>query len=363
MKTGFADLPLHPGKCPPWLFGRMRKLAGAVSELVIHEYGQEEYLRRLADPFFFQSFGCLVGFDWHSSGLTTTLCGALKESVALETHGVAVLGGKGKASRKTPQEIMEAAEQLSFSTAKTEELIYASRMAAKVDNSLVQDDYNLYHHTFILSEKGGWAVLQQGMNDFNGYARRYHWLSESVSSFIIEPHVAVCCDRTGMVINMVARESDGARGASIDLVRDNPRRLRKYFEDPRQLTLFDDGSGFRMTRRHGINLGLRQYARLMDLYEFQPRGYEEIVAFPGVGPKTIRSLALLSELVYGEPPSWRDPAKYSFAHGGKDGFPYPVDKPIYDKTIGILEDAVRNAKLEGREKLDAIRRLRSYAGA
>lgn len=368
MRTGRADLPLHPGRCPPWLFERMRKLAGIVSELVIHEYSTDGYLRRLSDPYFFQAFSCLVGFDWHSSGSTTTLCGALKESVNIEKHGIAVLGGKGKTSKKTPEEIERTAHVLSFSTQKTDELIYSSKMSAKVDSALVQDSYQLYHHSFFLSEKGEWAVVQQGLNEANGYARRYHWLSDKIQSFVVEPQTAICCDQNSRdVLNMVAKEGEGSRKASVDITKEDPERLKKYLSYGPQTTLLQfDGAqhaaeNFTMAQRHSIDH--RDYKKFMDLHEFQPHSYEEIVAFPGIGPKTIRSLALLGELVYGEAPSWRDPVKYSFSHGGKDGFPYPVDKPTYDKTIQLLEDALKNAELGDEEKLKALTRLKRYASS
>jgi hypothetical protein len=353
MRTGVADLPLHHGKCPPWLFGRMKSLGRAVSEIIICEYGKDEFLRRLSDPFFFQSFICVSGMDWHSSGGTTILTGALKEA-KLEDFGIAVLGGKGKASRKTPEEVEKLSEIFPLSTKELEKLKYASRMSAKVDNNLIQDGYTLYHHSFIVSEDGKWAVIQQGLSDVKQYARRYHWLSENVKSFVVEPHVAICCDITGKALNMVAKESEEARKCSVDLVKDNPVHLKKYFAPGRTTNIFKFLS---MPPHHSIDL--KSYKTLMLAYETQPRNYEELIAIKGIGAKTVRALALLSQLIFGVEASWKDPVKFSFAHGGKDGYPYPVHKPTYDKSIEILETAIRQTKLNDRTKLDAIKRLGS----
>ena len=342
-RTGISDLPLHGGKCPPWLFQRMKKLAGLITEVIVYEYGTDEFLRRISNPYFFQSFGCVLGFDWHSSGLTTTTLGALKESLDPEKHGVVVLGGKGSTSRKTPEEIERVSETFPLSESKIEYLQYASRMVAKVDSAGVQDGYQLYHHSFILSENGDFAVIQQGMNYETKYARRYHWLSEEIGSFVNEPHLAICCDHRGKTLNMVAKESEESRRASVDLVKDGLEEVKKYLI---------------MGRCHWIDK--RIYSKLLDLREFQPRNYEEILAFRGVGPKTIRALALTSKLIYGAEPSWKDPAKFSFARGGKDGTPYPIDRKAYDEGNEILREAIENAKLGKKEKLQAIRRLENF---
>lgn len=369
-RTGFANLPLHAGRCPPWLFGRMRKLAGVVSEAIILEHGRRGLLRRIADPYFFQALGCVLGFDWHSSGLTTTVCGALKEALDPEEHGVAVCGGKGRASRTAPREIIKASGVFSLSTRKTEALVYASRMAAKVDNACVQDGYQLYHHAFFVTEKGEWAVVQQGMHENQGYARRYHWLSSNVESFVEEPHEGICSDALGgRVLNMVARESGEARRASVDLARENPLRLRKYLEPGRQLSLEECVSTsveeLSLPRRHALlalDVGWETLRALQKAYELQPESYEELVALRGIGVRSVRALALLSELIYGSRASWKDPAKYSFAHGGKDGYPYPVDKAAYDSSIETLRNALEEAKLERKEKYQAIKRLKDFLG-
>ena len=342
LKTGIADLPLHYGSCPKWLFSRMKKLGRAVSEIVINEFGKDEFLRRISDPFWFQAFACVLGFDWHSSGVTTTVTGALKEGLGNDL-GLAVLGGKGKASRKTPEEIEKLENVFSLSSSKIESLKYASRLAAKIDNNCIQAGFTLYHHSFFVSDDGKWVVIQQGMNPEIHYARRYHWLSEKVKSFVVEPHLAICCDYKGKALNMVAEESEDSRKASVDLLKENPNNLKKYL-------LLD--------KKHEIDL--KNYKPLMNAYEFQPKNYEELIALKGLGARSIRALALISKLVYGTEPSWRDPVKFSFSHGGKDGFPYPVDRKTYDKSIEILKTSIENAKIGNKEKIYAIRRLQEF---
>ena len=343
MKVGVCDLPLHYGSCPPWLFQRMKKLGKEISKTIVFEFGKDEFLRRLSDPFFFQSLSCILGFDWHSSGVTTTVTGALKEGIDKGELGIAILGGKGRASRKTLQEIGSLNNVFNFSDKKIEELIYASRMSAKVDNSVIQDGYQLYHHAFVVSEDGEWCVIQQGLSEKTRYARRYHWLSLEIKEFVNEPHTAICCDATGKTLNMSASESEDARKISVDLVKENPEHLKKHLI---------------LDKKHEIDL--KNYKPLMDAYEFQPKNYEELVAIRGLGPKSIRALALLSSLIYGVEPSWRDPCKFAFSHGGKDGYPFPVDKKTYDKSIEILQVSIDNAKIDNREKLDAIKRLKDF---
>jgi hypothetical protein len=342
MKTGVADLPLHYGSCPKWLFPRMKKLGRAISEVAILEYGKDEFLRRVSDPFWFQALGCVLGFDWHSSGLTTTVTGALKEGLGNDM-GLAVLGGKGKASKKTPQEIENLESVFSLTSQRVEELKYASRLAAKVDNNCIQAGFALYHHSFFVTEDGKWAVIQQGMNAETRYARRYHWLSEQVKNFVVEPQLAICCDVRGGALNMVAQESEESRKASVDLLKEGPESLKKYLL---------------MDKKHEIDL--KNYRPLMNAYEFQPKNYEELVALKGLGARSIRALALISKLVYGAEPSWNDPVKFSFTVGGKDGFPFPVDRETYDKSIEMLKTAVQNAKIGDKEKIYAVKRLQEF---
>jgi hypothetical protein len=321
----------------------MKVLAGLVSEIIILEHGTDEFLRRMANPYFFQAFGCVLGFDWHSSGVTTTTMGALKESLEPEKHGIAVLGGKGGTSRKTPFEIECISQIFPLTEEETEFLKYASRMAAKVDSAAVQDGYQLYHHNFLLAENGNWAVIQQGMNNANRYARRYHWLSQELASFVEEPHTAICCDHRGRSLDMTAKESGEARKASVDLVKDGLGEVRKYLL---------------MDSFHWIDNSV--YKKLLDLNEFQPKNFEELLAFQGVGSKTIRALALTSKLIYGAEASWKDPARFSFSRGGKDGTPFPVERKAYDESNDMLRSAIENAKLGNKEKLAAIRRLENF---
>jgi len=346
----------------------MRRLGGAIAELIVHEYGRHEFLKRIGDPFFFQALGCTLGFDWHSSGLTTTVCGALKEAMKPGELGIAVCGGKGNVSKRTRDEIEELSDVFSLSSQTVESLKYASKMAAKVDNSCVQDGYQLYHHSFILTEDGDWAVVQQGMQE--RLARRYHWLSDGVHSFVEEPHSGIAADREEQaVLDMTARESEEARTVGLDVVRDDPTRLKAYLRGAEQLSIDEYLPSPRemrtliMPSRHEI-LGLceRTMEALRRAYELQPESYEELVAIRGIGPKAVRALALVSEVVHGASPSWKDPAKFSFAHGGKDGIPYPVDRRTYQKTIGIIESATRAARVGDKEKLNAIKRLHDYLG-
>ena len=333
----------------------MVKLSKAIYEVIERDFGRDEFLRRISDPFWFQSFACVLGYDWHSSGTTTVTCGALKVALNPEENGIAVLGGKGKASRKTPEEIENVSSIFSFSTDKMEKLIYSSKISAKVDNNLVQDGYQLYQHSFFLTENGKWAVIQQGMNNFNSYARRYHWLSDDVKDFVVEPQKAICCDKKGRTLNMTAKESEKSRKVSVDITKEKPKYLEGYLNKKRK-KVFE--YKLEMPKKHEINLML--YKRLNDLYEFKPKNYEEIVAFKGVGPKTIRALSLLGELIYGEKPSFKDPAKFSFAFGGKDSIPYPINKQKMDEATNIFETAINEAKLGKREKINSIKRLKNF---
>lgn len=364
MRTGTAVLPLHGGKCPPWLFSMMKKLGGEISALVVREYGRKELLRRLGDPFFFQALGCVLGYDWHSSGLTTVTMGALKEGIPRDL-GIAVCGGKGKVSKRTPEEIEKIAESFSFSTREIERLKYASRMVAKVDNACVQDGYQLYHHCFVLSEDGDWAVVQQGMHE--RWARRYHWTSERVKSFVEEPHSGIAGERREpVVLDMTARESEEVRKISVDLVNEKPHHLLSLFHEAGQRTLdeyFGDEhpeARLMMPAGHGIKLSQQTLAALKKAHEIRPENYEELVVIKGFGSAAVRALALVSEIIYGKPPCWRDPVKYTFAHGGKDGIPFPVDRRIYKQTMEFIEAAVREADIGKGEKMEALRRLHSF---
>ena len=355
-RTGFAELPLHGGRAPRWLFGRMVRLAREILGHMVADYGPEEVLRRMADPFWFQALGCVLGFDWHSSGVTTTTCGALKEAVrGIEADlGLYVAGGKGAASRRTPAEIVRACQKLSF---EPDPLVRASRLSAKVDNTALQDGHQLYHHTFLFTQGGAWCVVQQGMCDATGTARRYHWLGETLKSFVNEPHAAVCCDTRGATLNLVAEESRAARDAATELARQKPETTLALFE--RTPTLF-------MPRRESVRLedvNPRHLNKvLLQTYERAPADFEELLGIEGVGPKTMRALALTAELIWGTKASTRDPARFSFAHGGKDGTPYPVDRATYDQTIDVLHRALDRARLDHSERVKALKRLAGFAG-
>lgn len=351
-RTGVANLPLHYGKAPKWLFDRMVKLAREITIVIVSDFSAEEVLRRLSDPHWFQAFGCVLGFDWHSSGVTTTLCGALKEGVkGIENDlGLFVAGGKGTTSRKTPGELESWGQQLSLDTSP---LIYASKMSAKVDSAGIQDGYELYHHSFIFTRSGSWAVVQQGMNETNHYARRYHWLSEAVASFINEPHSTIASEARGRALNLVAFESDLARRIIPQIVdNEKPEKLLADLKKIKTLTL-PEHHYLSTADLHPDSLS----KILLSTYERQPEDFETLLGMPGVGAKTIRALSLISELVYGVAPSYRDPARYSFAHGGKDGIPYPVDKKTYDQSIEILAKAIHRAKLGLTDKKEAAQRL------
>jgi len=357
-RTGIANLPLHGGKAPRWLFQRMVKLSREIGLAVVLDYGPEEMLRRMADPFWFQALGCVVGFDWHSSGVTTTLCGALKEGLrGMEKDvGLFIAGGKGRTSRRTPEEISGFEPLLSVDPGR---LVYASKMAAKVDNAALQDGYQLYHHVFLFTASGSWAVVQQGMNEDTRYARRYHWLGEKLEDFTCEPHSAICSDGMGEALNLVAVESGAARGTITQLTSE---------EKPEKLL-------GELNRMKTLNMPARHYLTAEDIHpqylrkglflahERQPQSFEQLLGLERVGARTIRALSLISEMVYGVAPSFRDPARYSFAHGGKDGHPFPVDRETYDRSIAFLAHAVRRAKLDDREKLEALRRLSLAQGA
>ena len=355
-RTGFATLPLHGGKAPRYLFERMVPLSREIVIFVAREFGREEVLRRLSDPYWFQAFGCVLGFDWHSSGLTTTVCGALKEGlrdVGAEL-GIFVAGGKGATSRKTPAEITATCERLGRDP---EPLVYASRISAKVDNSAVQDGYQLYHHSFVFTDKGQWCIVQQGMSDATSMARRYHWLSDNVRDYVNEPHAAICCDTVAPTLNLVAAESADVRAASALLAGQKP-----------ELTLDALGHlpSLEMPRRHEVStsdINPRYLAKvLLRTYERAPADFESLLSIEGVGAKTLRALALTSELIYGARASHDDPARFSFAHGGKDGTPYPVDRQTYDKTIDVMRQALNGARIDRNEKVHAFRRLAAWAG-
>jgi len=347
----------------------MRGLARQIADIMIDEYGTAKFIERLSDPYWFQALGCVLAYDWHSSGVTTVVTGVLKTVLNAEDHGVVVCGGKGKTSRKTPSDIQLAGEKWDFSQDAIDTLVYTSRMTAKVDNSAIQAGYQLYHHAFLLTEDEKWAVIQQGLCDEERSARRYHWLSSNTDSFVEAPQNAVACDtKRAKALNMVARESEASRRASVDLSKEPPKKLmnliqstaRPHNQASLQTWLPKSDDPWLQTQTT-LNMPRNiNWETLSRIYEFQPSNYEELLAVKGVGPATVRGLALVAELVYGDEPSWEDPVKFSYAYGGKDGVPFPVDRKSMDESIGILKKAVEEARVGESEKLRSLRNLRRF---
>jgi len=349
MRKGIATLPLHWGRAPRWLFEEMKKLSLGLMEAMLTLYPPVKILENLSDPYYFQSLGCILGFDWHSSGVTTTTMGALKEAFKKLDAGIYICGGKGKTSLKTPDEI----KQIGFEKGmEVDSLIYTSKMTAKVDNSALQDGYSIYHHTIIFTSKGEWSVVQQGMNETNRMARRYHWFSNTLKEYTCEPHKGIITDGFTTPLNMVSEDSTGSRKISAEIASEYPEKTLGELKKIRELKL---------PSRHyiiGSDINLNKLKKPLELaFTRQPEDFESLLGIKGVGPATIRSLALIGELLYGEKPSFEDPARYSFAHGGKDGIPYPVDRENYTRSIRYLKKAVSLAKVGEIDKLRLLKRL------
>lgn len=377
MRTGIATIPLDYGRCPRWLFERMKKLARSIIVVMVEEFGPAEVLKRFSDPVWFQSFGCVLGFDWNSSGLTTTTLGAVKAALfnIQDKLGIFVCGGKGKTSRKTPEQIQKSGEFLGLSLEQIEKLVYASKISAKVDSSCIQDlenPFQIYHHNFIFTNQGQWTVIQQGMATTIQKARRYHWLSSKVSDLVEEPHSGVIADIKTKPLNLTAKESKENKKISTELVNEEPKTFLKDI----QLISERTSDLIRQRRFPGLaemelnnvefyshsvlkeKFDLKRLRKIIEkTHHFEPTTFEQLLAIEGVGPKTIRALSLVSEIIYGAKPSYKDPARYSFAHGGKDATPYPVDRDTYDKTIAILERGIKQSQVSNREKMAAQRRL------
>ena len=372
-RTGTADLPLHGGKAPKYLFDRMSRLAPAIVEALVLEKGPAFVLERLSDPFWFQAFGCVLGFDWHSSGVTTTVCGALKTGLAGREAdtGIWVAGGKGQASRRTPAELESFAYRIGLDP---EPLVYSSRMAAKVDSAAVQDGHQVYHHSFFLTRDGDWAVVQQGMRPESGSARRYHWLGARVADFVNEPHAAVCADASAHdMLNLVAAESAGSRDAIVRLTHEEPERVLRdvgsgirdsgsLFDETHPESPISNPESLTMPRRHPVvvkhDIDPKRLASVMlGTYAREATTFEQVLGTPGLGAKSLRALTLIAELLYGEKASTRDPARFSFAHGGKDGTPFPVDRKTYDESVEYLRVALERAKMGRSDRLGALKRL------
>ena len=347
-RSGSADLPLHYGTVPKWLAERMSRLGFAITESIITEYGKEEVLRRLSDPFWFQSLGAVMGMDWHSSGITTSVMGALKRAINPHSKelGIYICGGKGKYSKQTPQELLQIADATGING---KELVRCSKLSAKVDNTAVQDGFQLYTHNFIVSDTGEWTVVQQGMRTEDKTARRYHWHSANIRSFVEEPHTGICGINQGNILNLTAIEAKGSREGILNIAAEEPERIIEEFNRLSMPVHHD-------VRAKDVNLK-RLGSTLWLAHETRPGNFEELLLLQGVGPRTIQSLALVSEVIHGSPTRFKDPARFSFAHGGKDGHPFPVPVRVYDETIATLENAVQKAKLGLTDKSAAIKKL------
>ncbi len=355
--SGTASLPLHGGRVPEWLAGRMAKIGAAVAEAVILFEGRDGFLKRLSDPFWFQSLGAVMGMDWHSSGVTSSVMYALKRGLSpiSKELGIYVLGGRGKHSRKTPDELRNLADITGLDG---EFLVRTSKLVAKVDNTAVQDGFSLYLHSFVVTDDGRWAVVQQGMNDMEGLARRYHWHSDNVSSFVEEPHSAVVGKSRGVIINLTDRRAASSRDAAVTIANQNPD---KTVEELIAVSSRSHSRHLSMPAHHDVrptDVFLRRlHATLKVAADRGIKGFEELLLLEGLGPRTMQSLALLSETVFGAPSRFDDPARFSFAHGGKDGHPFPVPLHVYDKSIETLRQALHRAKLNDMEKIESFKRL------
>ncbi|MGC4120875.1 MAG: DUF763 domain-containing protein [Myxococcales bacterium] len=370
MRTGSADLPLHGGRVPEWLASRMARLGRVVTEAVVHHYGRQEFLRRLAHPFWFQSFGAVMGMDWHSSGITTSVLGALKRGLGpVEWElGLHVCGGRGRHSRKTPDELLAAGTRAGFDGAA---LAKASRLVAKVDSAAVQDGFDLYLHGFVVADDGSWTVVQHGMNTDRRQARRYHWLSENLKSFVDEPHSAIEGPGQGTIVNLTDRRAERSRAAQVELVQRPDfvlatlRKLAPAAEPaPEAQPLLPH---LQLPAHHEVRvedvLLRRLHGTLAAAADRGPTDFPELLLTPGVGARTVEALASVAEVIHGAPCRFTDPARYSLAHGGKDGHPFPVPLSVYDETLSVLRTAVDQAKLGNDDKLAAIRRLDEQARA
>jgi hypothetical protein len=347
-RSGTADLPLHGGRVPEWLSHRMMEMGRAIVTAIVEEYGQEEVLTRLSDPFWFQALGCVMGMDWHSSGITTSVMGALKRGInpIAKDLGLFVCGGRGKYSRRTPQELLEHSDRKGL---RGDELVLASKLSAKVDNSCIQDGFNLYLHSFVVSDKGQWAVIQQGMNQETAKARRYHWHSASVRSFVSDPHTAIVGQNQGAIMNLSDSRAEKNRTGIVEFLCQHPD---KQLKEIRHLVM---GRNHQVTPAY-VN-SKRLGAVLAMAYEKQFKKFTDALMLKGVGPRTLQSLALVSEVIYGAPNRFQDPARFSFAHGGKDGAPFPVPLKVYDKSIQVLKDALRRAKIDRTDKMQSLEKL------
>jgi uncharacterized protein len=370
-RAGTANLPLHGGQVPKWLADRMTRLGAVIGEAIVHHYGRDELLRRLAHPFWFQSFGAVMGMDWHSSGITTSVIGALKRGLApLERElGIHVCGGRGRYSRQTPHELVDIGDRVGFDGAA---LATASRLVAKVDSAAVQDGFQLYLHGFIVTDDGHWAVVQQGMNGDLKQARRYHWLSEGMKSFVDEPHAAIEGPGQGKIVNLTDHRAEPSRRTQLAVLASlGPDGIGRELSKILASHAKPNNSGepllphLDLPAHHDVRPGdiveKRLYGNLAAAADRGPRDFPELLLTPGVGARTVQALAMVAEVVHGAPYRFTDPARFSFAHGGKDRHPFPVPLRVYDETIRVLKSAVHAAKLRREEELGALRRLDKQA--
>ncbi len=366
-RTSIVELKLHGGKAPPWLVSRMRKLAKPLLQLIVMSFGVRELLERLADPLWFQALSYVLGYDWDSSGVTTVTVGVLRE-VLTPDIGLMVAGGKGKRSLQAPEDILKISREFGFTEQKIESLIRVSRLAAKVDNAVLQDEHQLYHHAMFISRHGDWAIIQQGMCPKTKTARRYHWVSFRLKSFVIDPHEIIGDIRLPVVLDMASSKSSEAQKISVDIVKEGIDRVRRDFNTLIRLTKgivsLDE-----FLNKKSLSIGFKREVKVKIIpmrinwealnraYEIQPDSYEELVEIRGLGPGTIRALALIAELIYNAEVSWQDPIRYTYAHGGKDGVPYPVNVKRMEKVAEFLEDIIEDLRIGRKDKLEMLKRL------
>lgn len=350
-QSGIADLPLHGGRVPQWLAERMTKLGTAITETIIHDYGTSAFLSRLSDPFWFQALGAVMGMDWHSSGITTSVMGALKRGLAPRANdlGIYICGGRGRHSRNTPHELLQIAERRGFDG---QALVRTSRLTARIDNNAIADGFQIYLHSFVLAANGEWTVVQQGLNDRSGMARRYHWHSASVKNFVAEPHTGIVGEHQGTIMNLVDAQAHSAQAAMLDIVREHPEKTLSATRHLRMPSHHD-------VRAHNIDLK-RLGAVLAIAYERDLHDFAELLLVESLGPRTLQSLALVAEVVHGASSRFNDPARFSFALGGKDRHPFPVPLKTYDESLNFLRTSLDTAKVGDREKLDGFRRLERF---
>ena len=350
-RSGIADLPLHGGRVPQWLAERMIKLGTAITEAVVHDYGASIFLSRLSDPFWFQALGAVMGMDWHSSGITTSVMGALKRGLVQRADelGIYICGGRGRFSRNTPQELRSIAEHRGFDG---EALVRTSRLTARIDNNAIADGYQIYLHSFVVTSNGEWAVVQQGLNDRSGMARRYHWHSASVRDFVAEPHTGIVGENQGTIMNLVDAQAKRAQNALLDIAREHPERT------------LDTARRLRLPEHHevrAVNIDLKRLGAILAVaYERELHEFAELLLLEKLGPRTLQSLALIAEIVHGAPSRFSDPARFSFAHGGKDRHPFPVPLKTYDESFDHLRTTLDAAKFGDKDKIEGFRRLERF---